>query len=121
MFIFEANLFTFMQHDIIISDENPNGTIINQVYLSFEQPTVTIEQLIKARVEQEIGAYDASAKASTDNIALRQGPSNKSRHIVFSSFRVNGFFIRVNGKIVHELDQKISIHPNTQVCFVQMR
>ena len=110
-----------MQHDIIISDENPNGTIINQVYLSFERPTVTIEQLIKARVEQEIEAYDTSAEASTDNIALRQGPSNKSRHIVLSSFRENGFFIRVNGKIVHELDQEITIHPNTQICFVQMR
>ena len=110
-----------MQHDIIISDENPNGTIINQVYLPFERPTVTIEQLIKARVEQEIEAYDTSAEASTDNIALRQGPSNKSRHIVLSSFRENGFFIRVNGKIVHELDQEITIHPNTQICFVQMR
>ena len=110
-----------MPYEIIVSDENSKGIIINQIYLTFTAPSITIEELIKTRVEQELQDFGANNVQNIEDVRRRQTSSRQSRHIALGSFRENGFFIKVNGQVIHQLKQEISILPNTEIRFVQLQ
>ncbi|MCI5081050.1 MAG: hypothetical protein MRY78_05130 [Saprospiraceae bacterium] len=110
-----------MAYVVIVSDENSTGTVVNQIHLSFDAPSISVEELIKARVEQELESHHSQEKATTSDITSRQLDKKNSRHIALGPFRENGFFIRVNGKAMDQLNEEIKLHPNTDIRFVQIR
>jgi hypothetical protein len=106
-----------MSKTILINDETHCGKILNQVLLTFDQEQITLGDLLKKRIEEEVSNSSKQNTNSKNSIFQKQNPH---AHVALHAFRENGFLILVNNKEVSELDQLIPIHSNLQIRFVAL-
>ncbi len=119
-----------------IRDENGLGDVYNELQLSFEEASITVRDMIAERVIQEVSIYNRKAteyqhalvKPSDTEVLLNRTKARKKRPIdtqkqidvALKAFTANGFFILVDDEQAEDLEQVISITPNTSVSFVKL-
>ena len=98
---------------LMIHDETASGTLLNQVCLLLESRYITVEELLRRRIEQEVESFSSD----TGEGVFQLQPAGS--HAALRSFRERGFVIFVNNRRVDDLAQEVEVSPNTSVRFVQ--
>jgi len=121
---------------IIIKDETALGTVLNETQLNFSTTSVTIAEIIKARVTAEVTIYNQKLPAVFNGLVqptLAEKVLNgfklkkrqlidaeKQTYIALDAFQKNGFFVLVDDLQAESLEQKVEIRPNTTVSFIKL-
>ncbi|MCW8999134.1 MAG: hypothetical protein OQK04_10495 [Kangiellaceae bacterium] len=120
----------------MIRDENNLGKVYNELKLSFDKVEVTVKDIITERVYQEVSAYNERAKGYENalvqpkdaEIKLNE-PSKKGRRpvnaekqveVALAAFDNNGFFMLVDDQQAENLDDIVTIKPETSVSFIKL-
>ena len=122
----------------MIRDETATGDAVHAFPLEFPSERVTIRELIRERVYQEVSDYNARSKQRglfrglvqpTDTERALNGfkvPKNREIDwqaqfaLALDAFGRNGFFILVDDRQAETLDEAFVIGPRTQVSFVKL-
>ena len=125
-----------MPTTLTVKDQTPAGTTTGETVLEFLTERITVRELIRSRVYQEVQDYNtrhpdyfrglvqpADAEQTLNGYRLR-----KRREIDWKAqfdkacdaFEHNGFFILVGDKQVETLEEPILISPGTGVSFVKL-
>jgi hypothetical protein len=123
----------------MIRDETATGQTVHSFPLEFESESITVRELIRERVYQEVSEYNFRSRREdglfrglvqpTDTErALNGFKVPKGRDIdweaqfrqAIDAFGRNGFFILVDDRQAEALEETIVIRPSTQVSFVKL-
>jgi len=121
---------------LTIHDETISGQISEGFDLEFESSAITVRELIRKRVYEEVREFNAKrndtfhglvqptdAERTLNGFKLRQWRAidwEEQADRAFEAFERNGFFILVNDRQVESLDESIEIALRTQATFVQL-
>ncbi|MDX2249370.1 MAG: hypothetical protein SF052_21475 [Bacteroidia bacterium] len=121
---------------LIIHDETTAGSILNQVKLKLSRDVISIAELIRIRVFQEVNEYNQKrpeyyrglVQPAHAEIALNGYKMDKKHRIdpetqfsiAIDAFRRNEFQIIVDEKPVNDPDYSISVCPHTKISFLKL-
>jgi hypothetical protein len=124
---------------LTVRDETATGDPVHEFPLEFTSERITVRELIRERVYQEVSEYNFRSQRDrglfhglvqpTDAERMLNGfKVPKGRDIdweaqfarAIDAFGRNGFFVLVNDRQAETLDETIVIHPSTQVSFVKL-
>lgn len=121
---------------ITIKDETALGTVLNETKLDFSTTSVTIADIIKARVAAEVAAYNrklpavfqgliqpTAAEKVLNGFKLKKKKlidAEKQMYIALDAFQKNGFFVLVDDLQADNLEQRVEIRPTTTVSFIKL-
>ena len=119
-----------------VCDETASGEKTPACSLDFLTETITVRELIRERVYQEVREYNAKdpgyfkglvepadAERVLNGYKLRTARKidwEKQYSLAVRAFESNGFFVLVDDRQVRSLDESILITPNTQVSFIRL-
>ena len=128
-----------MSATVMIRDETATGEPVQEFPLEFESEHITVRDLIRERVYQEVSEYNFRSRREGGLFRGLVQPTNtettlngfkvpKGRDIdweaqftrAIDAFGRNGFFILVDNRQAETLDESIVINPSTQVSFVKL-
>lgn len=121
---------------LTIQDETATGKILNQLLLEVQNEITTVREIIKARVYQEVEAYNERLPEyfngliqPTDTERELNGYKLKTRrtidfekqyYVALDAFQKNGYFVLVDNQQAETLDQEILVTDHTTVSFVKL-
>jgi hypothetical protein len=121
---------------VTIKDELPFGKVTNQIEFVVQNETMTVRELIRERVHQEVSLYNLSLPSMFKGLVQhlkKERTLNGQKHrkprkldweeqaeIAIEAFESNGFFILVNDRQVEKLDETITIGVDTEINFVKL-
>lgn len=119
-----------------IKDETSGGEILNEISVSLKSSTVTIREIIEARVEHEVNVYNqklpeyfqglvqpTNAEKTLNGYKMRERKKvdpEKQVYIALDAFQKNGYFVLVDDKQAESLEQEVTVKPQTVVSFVKL-
>jgi len=122
--------------NLTVQDRTAVGRVLQEMDLSFLADTITVEDLIRQRVTQEVARYNARPEGAfnglvqpTDSETTLNGYRLKSHRpidteqqirVALRAFQENGFFIIVDDRQLENLDEVIPVHDNLQVTFMRL-
>lgn len=125
-----------MAATLTIRDETATGKTTGQTVVEFLTETITVRELIRGRVYQEVQDYNTTQPEHfrglvqpTDAEQTLNGFKLKKRREIdwkeqyekaCDAFDRNGFFILVGDRQAESLDEEITIAPGTEVSFVKL-
>ncbi|BDI28225.1 hypothetical protein CCAX7_002760 [Capsulimonas corticalis] len=125
-----------MSHQITIYDETLSGERTPSLSLDLMSSTITLRELIRRRVYEEVQDYNASTPEyfqgfvqPTDAERALNGYRVKERRRIdwetqynraIQSFLGNGFFVLIDDRQIEDLDTEIQLKLKTQVSFVKL-
>jgi hypothetical protein len=125
------NLFT-----ISIKDENVSGKVLQETKVGFSSETVSIKEIIEARVRQEVESYNSrlpeyyngliepgDAEKTINGYKLRHKKNidaEKQVYVALDAFQKNGFFVLVDNRQCTSLEQTVQIRKDTNVSFIKL-
>lgn len=125
-----------MPYPLIIHDETAVGKVLNTYQLIIPQETLTIAELIRLRVENEVDEYNSKLSGvfkglvqPTDTERILNGyqlrpkqliDSEKQVYIALEAFQRNGFFVLINNLQAETLEETITITNSTTVSFIKL-
>ncbi|GHN02552.1 hypothetical protein WSM22_40410 [Cytophagales bacterium WSM2-2] len=121
---------------LTIKDETSGGKIINEINISLKQESVSVQEIIEARVEYEVKVYNdklpeyfqglvqpTNAEKTLNGYKMRERKKvdpEKQVYIALDAFQKNAYFVLVDDKQVESLEQTIVVKPQTVVSFVKL-
>jgi hypothetical protein len=121
---------------ITINDETFAGKILRELEIEFKTETVTIRDIISARVMQEVDDYNnkmpeyfngliepSEAERTLNGFKLRSKKTidaEKQVYVALSAFQNNGFFVLVDNLQSESLDQQVELRDTTRISFVKL-
>lgn len=126
-----------MPTTLTIRDETTAGELVQELSLEFVSPTITVRELIRSRVRQEVEAYNRKkpeffrglvqprdAEKTLNGYRLE---ANK-RHIewepqcerALQAFEESQVLVLVDGRQVDSLDETLELTPDTEVRFLRL-
>jgi hypothetical protein len=129
---------------LTIRDETANGKITHQLTLDLLDETITVRELIRSRVYQEVDDYNRRARrANQDGLPFnglvtptaterelnparvgkavaREIDWKKQFEAACDAFCRNGFFILLDDRQAGELDETVKLQADTTVSFVKL-
>ncbi len=123
---------------VTIRDETSSGSVTNELSLDVLTERVTVRELIRSRVYQEVQDYNRHRSSGavfhglvtpTDCEKTLNGERPKDRREVdwkvqfekaCDAFERNGFFILIGDKQAEELDEEIALPHNMTLSFVKL-
>ncbi len=121
---------------VTIRDESMTGQLLNELILQIEAETLTLEALIRARVETEVSTYNnelpehfnglvrpSDAERVLNGYRLKKKKkidAEKQCYVALDAFQKNSFFVLVDDFQVENLQQEILVDDTTKVSFVQL-
>ena len=121
---------------IIIQDETMTGKLVNELLLQIDSETITVADLIKARVYTEVNQFNqnthpnyfglvqpARAERVLNGYKMKKGDlidAEKQTYVALDAFQKNGFFVLVDNYQVGNLKEEILINDDTKVSFVRL-
>ena len=121
---------------ITIHDETATGSILSKINLAIEKNIITVEELIRQRVTQEVERYNRKQPEyfnglvqPTESERTLNGYKLKKRQLInvetqvakaLNAFQSNGFFIIVDDKQVESLEEKILVNQLITISFVKL-
>jgi hypothetical protein len=127
-----------MPHSITLSvrDENFSGKILQEVLIGFDSETVTVKEIIEARVRQEVASYNnklpayfngliepGDAEKTINGFKLRTRKpidAEKQVYVALDAFQKNGFFVLADSQQCTSLEQQVQLSSNTTISFVKL-
>lgn len=125
-----------MPATLTIRDETATGKTTGQTVVEFLTETITVRDLIRGRVYQEVQDYNTKQPETfrglvqpTDAEQTLNGFKLKKRREIdwkeqfdkaCDAFERNGFFILVGDRQAESLEDEITIGPGTEVSFVKL-
>ncbi len=125
-----------MAISLMVQDETLMGAKNDALTLDFLNETISVQELIRERVYEEVRQYNAAkpeyfrglvqptnAEATLNGSRLierRQVDWQAQYRLALDAFQRNGFFILVDDRQVESLDETIALTPTTQVSFVKL-
>ena len=119
-----------------IKDENFSGKVLREVSVEFNSENVTIQDIIEARVRQEVENYNnkqpeyyngliepTDAEKTINGYKLRNRKSIDSEEQVYTAldaFQKNGFFVLVDNQQYTTLNHRIMLDGSTHVSFIKL-
>jgi hypothetical protein len=117
-------------------DETAGGKTVHELTLDILTETITVRELIRSRVYQEVQDYNRKGTEYFRGLVQPTGAEQtlngyklrKQREIDWirqfdlacEAFERNGFFILVDDEQVGDLDEEITLKAGTQVSFVKL-
>lgn len=121
---------------LIIKDTTAGGKTLNQIPVTFTSELVTVKEIIEARVNAEVEAYNAKlpeyfqglvqpedAEKTLNGYKLierKKVDAEKQRLIALNAFTKNGFFILIDNIQGESLEQMVVITEKTDINFVKL-
>lgn len=122
---------------LTITDENFPGTVAHQCQVAFETAEVTVEEIIKQRVTQEVESYNQQREKRAflglvapkklvskpnDQGSFTATPIDAEQqvYIALDSFQKNGFFLLIDNIQAEELHQRITLREDTVITFLKL-
>lgn len=125
-----------MTATLTIRDETTSGQILNEWSLDVLTEWITVRELIRSRVYQEVQDYNHSqpeyfrglvqptdAEQSLNGFKLRKRRTldwKPQFEKAITGFEANQIIILINGQQVSSLDEEIEIKPGTLVSFLRL-
>ena len=127
-----------MSTTLTIRDETTFSLGSDDKEFTLDVPTerITVRELIRTRVYQEVGDYNlrqpeyfrglvqpSDAERTLNGYKMRRrrrlDPQRQFEGAI-ESFNRNGFFVLVNDRQVEELEEEIEIRPDTTIAFLKL-
>ena len=121
---------------IAVKDENVSGKVLQEISLGFDAATVSIKEIIEARVKQEVENYNkrlpeyyngliepGDAEKTINGYKLRNKriiDAEKQVYVALDAFQKNGFFVLVDNKQCTTLEQTVQLRNDTTVSFIKL-
>ena len=121
---------------IKVKDETGSRKVYNEIDISFDRSSITVKDLIEARVFHEVNLYNkklpeyfnglvqpTNAEKTLNGYRLRDRKKidpEKQVYIALDAFQKNGYFILIDNKQADELEQEIVLSPSTKVSFIKL-
>jgi hypothetical protein len=121
---------------VTIIDETPGGSSSSELTLEFLTERITVRELIRSRVYQEVREYNASTPGHfkglvqpTEAERTLNGYKLRERRKIdweaqydraVEAFQRNGFLILVDDRQVTELDEEIVLRHDSSVSFLKL-
>jgi hypothetical protein len=128
-----------MSATLIVRDETATGTPVHEFPLEFASERITVRDLIRERVYQEVTEYNFRNRRQGGIFRGLVQPTNTERELngfkvpkdrdidweaqferALAAFGRNGFFILIDDRQAEALDETIVIGPSTHVSFVKL-
>lgn len=125
-----------MIRTLTVNDETAIGRVLNTYQLITPRETLTVADLIRLRVENEVADYNRRLPDTfnglvqpTDTERVLNGyqlrdkrliDSEKQVYIALDAFQKNVFFILVNNRQAETLDEEIFLTDATTVSFIKL-
>jgi hypothetical protein len=128
-----------MSATLMIRDETAAGEPVHEFPLEFPSERITVRELIRERVYQEVSEYNYRSQREGGLFRGLVQPTDTERTLngfrvpkdrdidweaqfarAIDAFGRNGFFILVDDRQSETLDEAIVINPNTHVSFVKL-
>ena len=128
-----------MSATLMIRDETATGEPVHAFPLEFQNERITVRDLIRERVYQEVSEYNFRSRREGGFFRGLVQPTDAERTLngfkvpkdrdidweaqftqAIDAFGRNGFFILVDDRQAEALDETIVIRPSTQVSFVKL-
>jgi len=131
-----------MAATLTVNDESLNGAINHSLTLEFLTERVTVREVIRERVYEEVRQYNATqpeyfhglvqptdAEATLNGYRVRAAGPAKSRPKIdweaqyaraIEAFQRNGFFVLVDDRQLESLDDEITVGPGSAISFVKL-
>jgi hypothetical protein len=121
---------------LTIKDETFAGQVLNEIMLEFDNPSVTLKEIIEARVRQEVQVYNTKLNGfysglvePTDAEKTLNGykikPSRlideeKQVYVALEAFMKNAYFVLVDDRQAESLEEEVILAPYRSVSFVKL-
>ena len=128
---------------LTIRDETASGQTTNELTLDVLDETITVRELIRSRVYQEVDDHNRRSSEPTpfkglvtpgdEERALNNRPGDAAHQrrgrqidwrrqfdVACDAFERNGFFILIDDKQAESLDESITLRHDTKVSFVRL-
>ena len=125
---------------VTLYDETPFGERTGSIRLDLLSSTITLRELIRRRVYEEVREYHAAPPSAVFRSLVtptaaeaalngpKPSPTTVKKHIdweaqcerVWEAFTRNGFFVLVGDRQVEDLDEELELKVNTEVSFVKL-
>jgi hypothetical protein len=121
---------------LTIHDETTSGERSQSLTLHLPDPTITARELIRARVFEEVRAYNAclperfrglvqpvDTERELNGYKFREQRKldwHAQSSAALEAFGRNGFVLLVNDRQIESLDEEIRVKPETQVTFLKL-
>ena len=129
---------------LTIRDETANGSVTHELTLDVLEETITVRELIRSRVYQEVDEHNRRVRHAAGEAAPFNGlvtPTATERQLnparagrpaareidwkkqfdaACDAFGRNGFFILIDDRQAEELDEPITLRAETTVSFVKL-
>ena len=131
-----------MPATLTIHDQTASGHTINSVPIEFPSERITVRELIRERVYQEVQDYNRKTDPTFHGLVQPSGSEvvldrhrraagyRRGKHenidwhqqfaLAQDAFTRNGFFILIDNHQAEELDQELVIGHGTEVTFVKL-
>ena len=128
-----------MVTSVVIRDESMGGDTLGEMILELPSERITVNELIRSRVYQEVTESNARAAAkkyetrelvqpSPTELALNGPRSNNPAPAnwkdqfdkAVDAFRANRIMILINDRQVTSLDEQIEINSGTRISFLRL-
>ncbi len=125
-----------MATTVTVFDETTSGGRTNELTLEFLTERITVRELIRSRVYQEVTEYNArqpehfrglvqptEAEQTLNGYRLRTGRKidwERQYARALEAFERNGFFILVDDRQLERLDQEIDLRPDSEIAFLKL-
>jgi len=130
-----------MSVTLTIRDETPSGSVYGEKLLEFPAEKITIRELIRERVYQEVQDFNVAQgeqvfrglvqPTDTERILNGNRPEYRLKQhraidwkeqfdMAIKAFENSGFFILIDNWQAEGLDQEFTIGPRTEVSFIKL-
>ncbi len=121
---------------ITIKDENLKGVVTREFQLIVSTKQISLQDLIRTRVEMEVNAYNKSLtyvynglvnpsarEKVLNSISIKKRPkidAEKEVYLALDGFLKNNYFVLVDNRQVEKLDHMIEVTPESEVSFLKL-
>jgi hypothetical protein len=124
---------TSVSVELRVNDESPGSDPVPSLTLSFLNERITVRELIRERVYQEVRERNADTSVRYASLVERRAASGWETHekpsltdweaqyqVALEGFERNRYFVLVDDRQLTSLDEKFSITPATSVRFIKL-
>ena len=121
---------------LTIVDETTAGDTFNEMEIQFSQSTATVKDIITARVEAEVQAYNerlsdrfhglvrpTNAEETLNGYKMKKRAAidaEKQVYVALASFQKNGYVVFIGDRQAENLDDEIQLLPDLKVSFLKI-
>jgi hypothetical protein len=125
-----------MTISVEIKDQSGAGRIAATTTLEGISSTITLRDLVKTRVRDEVARYNARPEQTFSGLVMPEGARPAARGFqmptprridwqrqadrAIEAFERNGFFVLVDDRQVTELDEELDLTPDSDIRFVRL-